>query len=172
MGTGSRDSPVAAESAIKRILVPTDFSPSSVRALETAVLLARRYHAAITLLYVVDVNFHVPPTGPVDANKLREELWQEGLGKLGQMVLGLRGAGVDVQTLIRQGLPWEEIVEAAQQYDLLVIGKHKAGPFWRLFSRNTLKGVIGAAPCPVMVVNPKPEIRIPKRRRHHPAPAQ
>jgi nucleotide-binding universal stress UspA family protein len=160
-----------AEGGIKRILVPTDFTLSSMQALGQAVQIARRCQATITLLYVVDVNFHIPPTGPVDANKLRAELRQEGREKLAQMVLGLAGAGVEVQTLIRQGLPWEEILDTARQYDLVVIGKHKPQPFWHLFTRQTVKGVLEATPCPVMVVreraaNPKSEARNPKEIRN------
>jgi nucleotide-binding universal stress UspA family protein len=170
-GAALREPQVETEGGIKRILVPTDFSTSSVRALAEAVCVARRCQATITLLHVVDLNFHAPPTGPVDVNKLRAELWQAGLGKLGQTVLGLVGAGVEVQTLIRQGLPWEEIVDTARQYDLVILGKHKPNPFWHWFTRQTVKGVLEVTPCPVMVVrervaNSKSEARNPKEIRN------
>lgn len=141
-----------ASAGIRQILVPIDFSPCSERALAQAVALARDWSARITLLYVVDLALHTPPTAPVDSEKLKAELWKDGCDQLGQTVLQLVGQGVEVQTLIREGLPCEQIVEAAHDDDLIVIGQRKPKPFWRLFSRHTVKGVLDAAPCPVLVV--------------------
>jgi nucleotide-binding universal stress UspA family protein len=137
---------------IQRILVPTDFSPCSGQALRQAVGLARQCHAAITLLHVVDLNLHTPPVGPADPEKLKAELWKEGLDNLGQTVLELAGDQVEVQTLIREGLPSEEIAETARECDLIVIGRSQTRSFWRLFTRQTVKGVLETAPCPVLVV--------------------
>jgi nucleotide-binding universal stress UspA family protein len=71
---------------IKHILVPTDFSPCSSRALKMAVILARQCSAVITLLYVMDLSFHTPPAGPANANELEEELGTEGRTRLGEIV--------------------------------------------------------------------------------------
>ena len=43
--------------AIKNILVPVDFSESSLNALETAIAIAKQQNARITLLNVVDSSF-------------------------------------------------------------------------------------------------------------------
>jgi nucleotide-binding universal stress UspA family protein len=150
---GSHASRRTASREIKRILVPTDFSACSAPALRQAQALARQWGAAITLLYVVDLNIHTPLTGPTNAEKLRAELWKEGQGRLGQLVLEMVGEQADVQTMIAEGLPSEEIAEAARGFDLIVIGKRKPKPFWHLFSRRTLDGVLKCAPCPVMVVS-------------------
>ena len=136
---------------IKRILVPTDFSSSAARALDQAAALARDWHATTTLLYVLDLNLHTPPTGPANGQQLKAELWQEGLTHLGQALVGLLGAGVEIETVIREGLPREEIVRAARNHDLIILG-HRAKSFWQLFSRHTVKGVLETAPCPVLVV--------------------
>lgn len=114
--------------------------------------LARQCGAEMTVLYVVDLNFNPPPTVPVNAAKLRDDLLKEGLGKLGQMMLKLMGESVEAQSLIREGLPWEEITKAAREYDLIVIGQRSRKTFCRMFSRQTVKGVLNAAPCPVLVV--------------------
>ena len=57
-----------------------------------------------------------------------------------------------VQTLIREGLPSEEIVAAAADHDLIVIGQRRAKRFWQMFSRHTVQAVLERAPCPVLVV--------------------
>jgi nucleotide-binding universal stress UspA family protein len=98
------------------------------------------------------LNFHVPPTGPANAEKLRRELWEESRLQLGQMVLELAEEQVEIRPLIREGLPWEEIADAARDCDLIVIGQRKRKRFWHLFSRHTVRGVLDAAPCPVLVV--------------------
>src|ERR1700690_2780050 len=41
---------------IRKILVATDFSPCSTRAVESAVALARQCGASLTLLHVIDIN--------------------------------------------------------------------------------------------------------------------
>jgi nucleotide-binding universal stress UspA family protein len=145
------DTETACLQRIKRILVPTDFSPCAARALDEAVALAGEWQATITVLYVVDLNLHTPPTGPANSEQLKAGLWQDGLGNLGQVLVGLMGKGVEVETLVREGLPREEIVRAALDHDLIVIGR-RAKSFWQLFSRQTVKGVLDGAPCPVLVV--------------------
>src|SRR5579872_719057 len=45
---------------IRRILVPTDFSPASEEALSRAVALAHQFHAALTLLHIIDVSKQSP----------------------------------------------------------------------------------------------------------------
>jgi nucleotide-binding universal stress UspA family protein len=58
-----------------RILVPVDFSASSVAALETAIELAQHYGAELFLLHVVPVLTLIPGTGyPTDYFPEREFL--------------------------------------------------------------------------------------------------
>lgn len=139
------------EGAITNILVPTDFSSCAAQALRKAIHLARQCGAAVTLLHVVDVNAHIPSTGPANAEKIERELWLAGRRQLDQTVLELAGEKVEVQTVIQEGLPYERICEAARQADLIVFGKSKPKPFWHLFSRRTVKAVLDRAPCPVLV---------------------
>jgi nucleotide-binding universal stress UspA family protein len=150
-GAAGAGNAVEQPNRIKQILLPTDFSACSRHALDEAVALAQECGARITLLYVVDLNLHTPPTGPANAEQLKAELWAEGVGQLGQEVVGLLGKQVEVQTLIREGLPRDEILQAAEGHDLIVIGRRRKS-FWKWFSRHTVEGVLEAAPCPVLVV--------------------
>jgi nucleotide-binding universal stress UspA family protein len=133
--------------------------------LTKAIRLARQCGAAVTLLHVVDVNLHTPPTGPANVERLQRELWQKGRLQLGQTVSKLGEEQVEVQTLIREGLSWEEIVEAARDCDLIVIGQHKRKRFWHLFSRHTVQGVLDAAPCPVLVIGEQQDKVVFSQRR-------
>ncbi len=137
---------------IRNILVPTDFSPCTTRALQEAARLAKQHNATITLVYVVDLDMHTPAVGPANADKLRSELRTEGLAKLGQLAIDLAREQVGVRTLIREGLPAEEIADVARTHDLIVIGKGKTNRFCRIFSRRTVETLVTSAPCPVLVI--------------------
>ncbi|HUL51354.1 MAG TPA: universal stress protein [Candidatus Nitrosotalea sp.] len=150
---------------IKNILVPTDFSPCSAQALAKAIRLAWKCGASVTLLHVVDLNLHLPPSGPANAERLREELWRESRVQLGQTVWEVGEEEVEIQTLIREGLPWEETALAARDCDLIVIGHHKRNRFRELFSRHTVKRVIDAAPCPVLVIGEQQEKMLFRQER-------
>jgi nucleotide-binding universal stress UspA family protein len=150
---------------LKHILVPIDFSPCSMEALKTAVPLARQCGATITLLYVMDLSFHTPPTGPANADKLKEELEAEARVRLGEIIHDLMGQGVELRTMIQEGLPCERICEAARPSEVIVIGKARPKPFWHLFSRRTAEAVLEKAPCPVLVVQ-EHEPAILRHREH------
>lgn len=135
-----------------RILVPTDFSPGCGHALRQATVLAQRCESTITLLYVVDLQLHTPPTGPVHGDALRADLWQHGMKMLADIAHELEHHGINVKTLIQQGTPSEEIVRVAREHDLIVMGRHDPKSFWHLFGRKNVNRVLEAAPCPVLVI--------------------
>jgi nucleotide-binding universal stress UspA family protein len=139
------------EKAIRKILVATDFSPSSAEAVREAVTIANERDAELTILHVIDINAQAGPaqTGPAQA--LMEELWKEGSARMGQLACSFRGS-VDAQTVVREGLPWEEIVEKSREFELLVLGESAPKRSWRFFAPHTGKRVAENAACPVMIV--------------------
>jgi nucleotide-binding universal stress UspA family protein len=66
---------------------------------------------------------------------------------------------IPVETLIRTGRPWEEIVEEAKssEYDIIIMGSHGLGFIDRLLLGGTAEGVIRHAECPVLVVKGEKE---------------
>ena len=99
-----------------------DFSSCSIQALAKAVVLARQFGAAITLIYVMDLNLHTPPMGPANPEKIQKLLFKEGREQLDNMAMKLMDERVELRTVIQEGLPCESICEAARQSDLIVIG--------------------------------------------------
>jgi nucleotide-binding universal stress UspA family protein len=133
---------------IRKILVATDFSPTSARAVECAIGLATECDATLTVLHVIDIGWQ-PASGA--ATELMKELWHEGAVKMAQLGWSMCGQ-VEAQTRIEEGLPWEQILMKSGDFDLIVLGKSRPKPGWKLFSQQTTKRVVENALCPVMVV--------------------
>jgi nucleotide-binding universal stress UspA family protein len=151
--------PSAAGIALKRILVPVDFSPLSKKALQYAVRLAREFEAEVHLFHVVEPE--IPPA--FDGFMIAPPTVSNGssaqcAGQLKALVSSVRTAGVTrVGSGVRSGLAAIEIVEAAKELDvdLIVIATH-GYTGWKHFAiGSTAERVVRAAPCPVLVVREK-----------------
>ena len=148
-GRGQRDH--QPDHVVRKILVPTDFSASSARALEFAVPLARQCQAELTILHVIDINAQSAHSEYTPAADLMKGLWETGFQEMGKLAFSLDGQ-VDAQTAVEEGLPFEQIIEKSREVDLLVVGKPGPKPGWKLFSKRTAERVIEHAACPVIVV--------------------
>jgi universal stress protein A len=141
---------------LRRILVPTDFSRVSAKAVRYAVSLARQFDASITLVHVVE-----PSYGPADfggasaarqaSQKDRVARAKVRLGAMGRRILGPCRV---VETVIRSGLAFFEITEVAKALgaDLIIIGTRGYDGLTRAIVGSTAEKVVRHAPCPVLVV--------------------
>ena len=146
-GRGQRDH--QPDHVVRKILVPTDFSPCSARAIEFAVSLATQCQADLTILHVIDINMQSAHGLP--AAESMKQCWETGFQEMGKLAFALNGR-VDAQTTVEEGLPCEQIIEKSREVDLLVVGKPGPKPGWKLFSKRTAERVIEHAACPVIVV--------------------
>lgn len=137
--------------AVASILVSTDFSPASAAALAQAAALASQWGASLSVLHVVDVNAPTRPAEWSAAKDLMTGLWAEAASRLGELKRSLRSQ-MEVDTVIREGIPSEEIVEMSRKVDLVILGQPGGRKGWSLFSRRTVERVIQDAACAVMVV--------------------
>jgi nucleotide-binding universal stress UspA family protein len=137
---------------IRKILVATDFSPCSTRAVEHAVALASQCGASLTLLHVIEVNPPAAFTSVGGAEALMRGLRVDAITQMARLAGALSPAQVEAQPMLVEGLPAEEIVEQSARCDLVVLGIGLAKRSWRLFAKHTTQGVIEAAACPVLVV--------------------
>ncbi|MEK7684409.1 MAG: universal stress protein [Verrucomicrobiota bacterium] len=142
---------------LRKILVPIDFSDCSKQALKYAIAFAKQFRAAVTLLTVAPVFYTFSEFGLVDVpglEKEREQQCQEQLKKLADQELHNE---VPIQTAVRSGQPFQEIVEAAKdlEMDLIIIATHGHTGLTHVLLGSTAERVIRYAPCPVLVVQPK-----------------
>ena len=145
---------------IKRILVPLDFSASSIRALDHAQALARKFDAALHLVHVCEIPSMM--TASMDAYAIAYSDWSQRLGEEAEEELNKIKAGLEVKatTEVLFGHPAKAIVEDAEtnNADLIVMGTHGHGPLLHVLMGNVAERVVRTAPCPVLTVR-EPRVR-------------
>ena len=112
----------------KHILLATDFSASSTKAVQLAVDIASRCQASLTLLHVVDTNPDSASLHSGSADVLMDDAWQSAVVQMLRLKKQLREHNVQTETLIVEGIPWEQIAMQSKGFDLLVLGRIYRGP--------------------------------------------
>jgi len=136
--------------AMKKILLATDFSERSDRALRRATLLARQFGASLALIHVVDDD---QPRRIVEAEQ------EEAARLLRQMAATLREVdGVACETRVILASPFAGVATAVADLapDLLVIGPHRRQILRDVFIGTTAERTIRLVHCPVLMVNAAP----------------
>ena len=147
----TEDNPLAFK--IEKILVPLDFSPASVEALDYAVSIAKQFHAAIHLVHVY------PPDEASSAAGAGRLLLQsaEAIERLNEELTGIHQKHVPTfrpeSCHIRAGRPYEVIVGLAREInaDLIVLSTRGHSGLKHLLLGSTAERVVRNAPCAVLV---------------------
>jgi universal stress protein A len=146
--------------AYDKILVPIDFSEHSKRTVSYATKTASRHNSTIYLLHVFQVpDYVVTPYARrrqncAEVQSQVDAAEQEARENLEAFAEDLSKKGVKVQSYLRVGYPFDEIVLMANHFnvDLIIIGSHGRGAISRLLVGSTAERVVEHAPCPVLVV--------------------
>ena len=140
-----------------KILVPTDFSEYSDRALRQALDIARQYGAKVYILHVLrEEMYRFEELGNIaDTWKIMEdsrlararENLQKQLGKFPQ------AKEVEVIADIRRGLHYEAILEEASQraIDLIVIASLGQSGIAKYLIGSVARNVLKGSKCPVLL---------------------
>jgi nucleotide-binding universal stress UspA family protein len=144
-------------SEIKRMLVPTDFSPASDIAFSYAVDMAVRQGATMHLLHVIDdASFATayPDGFYVELPGLRAQLTEESTRRLEEMARRAIDAGLAATIEVAVGRPARVTVETAKSRgtDLIVMGTHGRSGFAHLVLGSVAERVVRTAPCAVLTV--------------------
>jgi nucleotide-binding universal stress UspA family protein len=140
---------------VQRILVPVDFSENARAVLEWAAHLAEEHASRVVLLHV----YHLPVEfQQLEGAYLPPDFWSnvknEAEQQIGRYAEELRGRGIEVEALVREGYPATVIIEEAesQRADLVVIGTHGHTGLKHLLLGSIAERVVQKAPCPVLTV--------------------
>jgi nucleotide-binding universal stress UspA family protein len=141
----------ASGARIENILVPTDLSDASLKAVSYAKALAQQIGARVSLLYVIE------PVVLPDAAALiivpDEQLVARMRKRLSDLAQGFEEKGFSFNhLLVRKGTPFHEIVLAAAKADMIVIATHGYTGLKHVLLGSTAERVVRHARCPVLVV--------------------
>lgn len=147
-------SPIPTTIAFEHILIPTDFSDASQRALEYAESIARQYGSHLLLAHVnAPVNvIALPENVWTDQRRAQEQIEQQ----LDQMGAELRSNGFRAETVSVTGLVADELLSLAtkERADLIVVGTHGRSGVDRFLLGSEAETLLRRAVCPVFVVGP------------------
>lgn len=141
-----------------RILCATDFSEEGQAAEAKALELVRALGGE---LVYVHVSVETPLYGEAafamaDVERVYEAQRRWADDTLRARVAAAEKAGVAARAMLRVGVPFEQIVEAAAEEaaDMLVIGTHGRSGLNRLLMGSVAERVVRLASCPVLTVRP------------------
>lgn len=136
---------------IKKILVPLDGSKNSFRALEEAIIIAKKFDASITGIYVMDL-----PTSVEYAllDQVGKHLHKKAELFLRRAKSNTVKRHIQFKSIIKHGKTVEEILKFVKtgKYDLITIGKRGIGSIPEVFLGSVSHALIHKAKIPVLIV--------------------
>ena len=147
-----RSSPIA----LRKILVPIDFSEYSKKALHYAIPFARQFNAKIYLLYVVEPTIYPADFsfGQIGMPNVENELRVKGEQELQELITNEIKGVVLSEALVKVGLPFVEVVSFAKDegIELIIVATHGHTGVEHILFGSTAEKIVRKAPCPVLVV--------------------
>jgi nucleotide-binding universal stress UspA family protein len=146
---------------IKKILVATDFSSHSKRAMDYAASLAKKAGAGIVLMHAIE-SFPYSVTDTLHIVDHRRALEKTAGFLLENLRQELAGEGVPVKSLLTNGAPYKEILKASrrEKTDLIVMGTHGRTGVEHLILGSVAEKVVRLSTCPVLTVPDRAAARI------------
>jgi nucleotide-binding universal stress UspA family protein len=139
---------------IKTVLVPVDFSPPSRLALNHGVAFARRFHAQLVLLHIMETPPALAYTYPTDYAKIETQHREQAWRMLSALVAPEDQDDLDLHVMIKAGKIEEEIAATIHEAkaDAVIMGTHGRGLFGRAFIGSITQHMLRKVPVPILTV--------------------
>ena len=145
---------------IKRILMATDGSKTSDRALKVAIEMAKKMGAKLALVGVIDNRLYVGRAMPASSSPTRiaesveDYLMQVAGAYLADAAKQCEQSGIEPEIVIRSGHPAEEILKEARRWkaDMLIMGSHGKSGIGSVMGSVTFGVLHGESRVPILVV--------------------
>ena len=139
---------------IDKILVPMDFSPTSILALQHAMTLARKTRGRLTLLHVVESATELTSDFPDETLPIQRSHIDQARRMLDALVGPEEWNALDLRTIVKTGDIADEIIATArdQGMDFLVMGAHGRGFFGRSVIGSVTQKILGRLQIPILIV--------------------
>jgi len=151
----------------QKILVPLDGSEHSLKALDIAIQIAKKFGGKITLVHVYSIaatpvvmpepsmaTAGVPVMAAPDVSRLVETARKAGSRVLEDGEQRVKAAKVEVNKLLEEGHTVQEIIRVAKEgnFELIVMGARGISHMREMLLGSVSDGVMHHVACPVLVV--------------------
>jgi nucleotide-binding universal stress UspA family protein len=142
----------------QRILMPTDGSACSQKAVSEGLEVARAMGSSVTFLYAVEnigSALWISPESVPYGLELMDDLKRVGQEALEKARQAAQEVGVTAQTKLVEGKPVEVILQEAKNHDLIVMGTHGRSGLDRFMLGSVTEAVLHRSEKPVLVLRSK-----------------
>jgi universal stress protein A len=143
---------------IKRILVPVDFSDTSLQALDYAIEFGKPFKPEIVVVFVVEPIYFTAPTDlyapTANVGMLLDEQRRIGREQLARLGADLKKRRVEARTVLQTGTAFQVITDTAKRLkaDLIVMATHGRTGLSHVLLGSVAERVVRTAQCPVLTV--------------------
>ena len=141
--------------SFKHILVPTDFGEAADCAIDTAVILAAKFDARVTLLHASGIPPYAYSAYAEGLYWPTNEMTKEDKRCLDALVEKTKERYASVDGVVLAGEPWLAILEVSKSRhaDLIVMGTHGRRGLSRVFLGSVAEKIVRLSPIPVLTVS-------------------
>ncbi|TWP26716.1 universal stress protein [Apibacter muscae] len=141
------------------ILVPIDFSNLTDHLLNEAIDYAKDTRSKVYLLHVasLDLGFVIGDLGFQYLPELEDAGMKEEISELKKYESKLKAESIDVEIIIKQGIPSEIILQEAEKLNvrMIVMGSHGKGFFMDVLLGSVSNEIIKKSKIPVLIIPSK-----------------
>jgi nucleotide-binding universal stress UspA family protein len=139
---------------IKKVLVPTDFSPPSRLALNYGVAFARKFRAKLTLLHIVEPSTALTYTFTTETERIEKEHFEQARRMLPALIAPEDQDDLDLRTLVKSSDVEEQILSTIREegVDLVVMGTHGRGLVGRWLIGSVTQRMLQKVEIPILTV--------------------
>jgi nucleotide-binding universal stress UspA family protein len=142
--------------SLRSILVPTDFSETSDKALDFAIELAQKFEASVVVMHAFEIPIIGFPDGSIVATADVAARIQEAARKgLEGTVAARAKRNVKLTSVLREGPAADEIRSLAEELkvDMIVIGTHGRRGLARALLGSTAENVVRTVHIPILTIH-------------------
>lgn len=139
----------------KRILVATDFSEPSERALEAALDLAARFDSELTLVHIWEFPSYDYMHGVVLPIDFAERIAEAAEVRMASTISSIKQRSPNAKSIVKMGVVWSEVLSTIEETrpDLLVLGTHGRRGLKRAVLGSVAEKLVRLSPVPVLTVH-------------------
>ncbi len=144
-----------AKVSLNNILLATDFSPASDRALEYALSLTRHYSSHLYVTHIITIEGH-PTNAPGFATAREQKYRQDAKDAMAKLTRSGLLTNLSHNLVIEEGALWPAIQKLIEKYgvNLVVAGTHRMGSMQKILLGSNSEQMFRHLSVPMLTVGP------------------